>query len=36
MKKTFIGSSKLKNNFKMFRIKYTSTTQKDKIKKEVM
>ncbi len=32
IKKTFVGSTKLKNNFKMFRVKYESADQIEKIK----
>lgn len=36
MKKTFVGSAKLKNNFKMFRVKYESLDDMERIKSEIM
>ncbi len=36
MKKTFVGSAILKNNFKMFRVKYESLEEMERIKTEVM
>lgn len=36
MKKLYLGSSKLNNNFKMFRVKYRTLQEKEQVKKEIM
>lgn len=36
MKKIYLGSSKLNNNFKMFRVKYKSRQEMEQIKPEIM
>jgi hypothetical protein len=36
MKKTYVGSSKLHYNFKMFRVKYQNSHEAEKIKNEIL